>query len=57
MFTFGLLQKVRNVSFCLAAFSVSSFCQANSFADHPEYNNFKANVMGIVLRETLTTRA
>ncbi|KAF1025845.1 MAG: hypothetical protein GAK29_01708 [Acinetobacter bereziniae] len=42
MFTFGLLQKVKNITFCAAAFSLTSFCQANDFANNPEYNNFKA---------------
>ena len=45
MFNFGLLQKVRNLSFCAAAFSITSFCQANEFASHPDYNNFKAKTM------------
>lgn len=45
MFTFGLLQKVKNITFCAAAFSLTSFCQANDFASNPEYNNFKAKTM------------
>ena len=45
MFNLGFLQKVRNISFCAAAFSVTSFCQANDFANSPEYNNFKAKTM------------
>ncbi|OTG65780.1 lytic murein transglycosylase B [Acinetobacter silvestris] len=45
MSTFGLFQKVRNLTFCAAAFSVSSFSQANDFANDSQYNNFKNKTM------------
>lgn len=41
----GLFQKVRNLTVCVAAFSITSFCQANDFANNPNYNNFKTKTM------------
>ena len=45
MLNFGLFQKVRNMGICAAALSITSFCQANDFANDPQYNNFKTKTM------------
>lgn len=41
----NLLRKLKRISLVVGAFTVSSFCQANDFANHPQYNNFKLKTM------------
>lgn len=41
----NILSKFKRLSLILGAFTVSSFCQANHFANDPNYNNFKLKTM------------
>lgn len=45
MFKISVLYKLRNISFAIAALSVTSFSQANDFSNDPNYNNFKMKTM------------
>jgi membrane-bound lytic murein transglycosylase B len=38
-------KNMKRVPLILAAFSLTSFCQANDFKNHPDYNQFKQNAM------------
>lgn len=38
-------KKLKRISLLCAAFSISSFCQANDFQNHPSYANFKQKTM------------
>lgn len=37
--------KFKRLSLALATFTMTSFCQANDFSNHPSYNNFKNKTM------------
>ena len=41
----NFVRKFKRISLIVGAFSVSSFCQANDFYNHPSYNNFKTKTM------------
>ncbi|WP_139852626.1 lytic murein transglycosylase B [Acinetobacter pullicarnis] len=45
MLKLNFLHKLKNVTLCVAAFSFSSFSQANDFAQNPQYDAFKAKTM------------
>lgn len=45
MFNPQLWKKIRNIGLCSAALSFTSFCQANDFSKHPDYETFKQKTM------------
>ena len=45
MLKLNFLHKLKNVTLCVAAFSFSSFSQANDFAQNPQYDAVKAKTM------------
>lgn len=45
MLEINFLNKIKRISLVIGALSVTSFCQANDFANDPNYNNFKLKTM------------
>lgn len=45
MLNFNFLSKISRLSLIVGTFSITSFCQANYFANDPNYNNFKNKTM------------
>ncbi|NLN58543.1 MAG: lytic murein transglycosylase, partial [Gammaproteobacteria bacterium] len=45
MFKLDFYNKLKRVSLLIGAFSITSFCQANDFQQHPSYASFKQKTM------------
>ncbi|CAB1214713.1 lytic murein transglycosylase B [Acinetobacter bouvetii] len=45
MLNLNFYNKVKHLPLILGALSISNFCQANDFYNHPSYNNFKQKTM------------
>ena len=45
MLNLHFYKKIKRISLIMGVFSITSFCQANDFANHPSYNSFKQKTM------------